>query len=163
MSILVTSRIHCTDSRDLRGDGFTDPEPRTGYEPNRTVDNPIVTEQEIEHSAEESQIPEIEDKLSLPYNQSLLSSTQVCFAVPQAALASPRYLPERVANTERSHIYHSERGLLSSSSQSLNFVGTGKPVAWLSHQKDWVKTIFRVAKSLLEEIEITCFLKRDLN
>ena len=36
--------------------------------PNRTVDDPIVTEQEIEHSTEESQIPEIEDKFSLPYN-----------------------------------------------------------------------------------------------
>ena len=78
------SRIHCADSRNLRGDGFTDPEPRTGYETKRTVDNPIVTEQEIEHSTEESQIPEIEDKgkeltcdpFSLPYNQSLLSSTQ---------------------------------------------------------------------------------------
>ena len=52
--------------------------------PKRTVDNPIVTELEIEHSTEESQIPEIEDKgkelifdpFSLPNNQSLLSSTQ---------------------------------------------------------------------------------------
>ena len=44
---------------------FTDPEPCTGYEPKRTVDNPIVTEQEIEHSIEESQIPEIEDKGTL--------------------------------------------------------------------------------------------------
>ena len=61
-SRLITSRIHCADSRDLRGDGFTDPEPRTGYEPKRTVDNPIVTEREIEHSTEESQIPEVEDK-----------------------------------------------------------------------------------------------------
>ena len=26
---LITTRIHCADSRDLRGDGFTDPEPRT--------------------------------------------------------------------------------------------------------------------------------------
>ena len=26
---LITSRIHCADSRDLRGNGFTDPEPRT--------------------------------------------------------------------------------------------------------------------------------------
>ena len=59
---LITSRIHCTDSRDLRGDGFTDPELRTGSEPKKTVDNPIVTEQEIEHSAGESQNPEIEDK-----------------------------------------------------------------------------------------------------
>ena len=33
-------------------------------------------------------------------------------------------------------MYHSEReGLMSSSSQSLNFIGTRKPVAWLSHQK----------------------------
>ena len=42
----------------------------------RTVDNPIVTEQESVLSAEESQIPEIEYRFSLPYNQSLLSSTQ---------------------------------------------------------------------------------------
>ena len=28
-SRLITSRIHCADSRDLGGDGFTDPEPRT--------------------------------------------------------------------------------------------------------------------------------------
>ena len=79
-SRLITSRIHCTDSRGLRGDGFAAPQPRTGYEPTRTVDNPTVTEQEIEHFTEESQIQEIEDKgkeliydpFSLPYNQSLL-------------------------------------------------------------------------------------------
>ena len=64
--------------------------------PKRTVDNPIVTEQEIEHCTEESQIPEIEDKgkeltydpFSLPYNQSLLSSTQdsiESLATPQEA------------------------------------------------------------------------------
>ena len=84
-SRLITSRIHCTDSRGLRGDGFVDPHPRTGYEPTRTVDNPIVTEQEIEHSTEESQIQLIEDKgkelkkndpLSWPKNQSLLSPIQ---------------------------------------------------------------------------------------
>ena len=31
-SRLITSRIHCADSRGLRGDGFTDPEPRTCVE-----------------------------------------------------------------------------------------------------------------------------------
>ena len=75
-SRLITSRIHCEDSRGLGGDGFADPEPRTGHEPNRTVDNPIVTGQEIGHCTEESQIPEIEDEgkeviydpCSLPYN-----------------------------------------------------------------------------------------------
>ena len=94
--------------------------------------------QEIEHSTEESQIPEIEDKgkeliydpFSLPYNQSLLSSTQdsiESLAMPQEAdlddeqirtlLASPRYLLEREASAERSHIHHSEReGLMSNSS-----------------------------------------------
>ena len=73
---MITSGIHCADSRGLGSDGFTDPEHRTGYEPKRTVDNPIVTEQEIEHPTEESQIPEIEDKFSFPCNQSLLSSTR---------------------------------------------------------------------------------------
>ena len=75
-SRLIASGIHCADSRGLGGDGFTDPEPRTVYEPNRTVDNRIVIEQEIEDSIQESQIPEVADKFSLPYNQSLLSSTQ---------------------------------------------------------------------------------------
>ena len=45
-----------------RVDGFTDPEPRTGYEPKMIVDNPTTTEQEIAHSSEESQITEIVDK-----------------------------------------------------------------------------------------------------
>ena len=155
-SRLITSRIRCADSRDLRGDGFADLEPRAGYEAERTVDNPIVTEQEIEHSTEESQIREIEDKgkeliypFSLPYNQSLFSSTQdstESLATPQEAgfddeqiralLASPRYLLEREASAERSQIYHSEReGLTWSSSRILNFMGRGKLAAWLSHQK----------------------------
>ena len=74
-----------------------DPHRRTGYEPKRTVDNPIVTEQEIEHSTEESQIEETEDKgkelkndpFSLPKNQSLLSPTQdsiESIATPQEAV-----------------------------------------------------------------------------
>ena len=62
------------------------------------------------------------DKFSLPYNQSLRSSTQYSvesLATPQEAdlddeqiralLASPRYLPEGEASAERSQIYHSER------------------------------------------------------
>ena len=54
----------------------------------------------------------------------------------RALLASPQYLPEREASAERSQIYHSGReALMSSSFQSLNLFGTGKPVAWLSHQK----------------------------
>ena len=87
-SRLITSRIHCADSRGLRGDGFI--EPRTGYEPKTVGDKTvgaktvgdktvfdifylIVTEQESEHySTEESQIPDIEDKFSLPGNQSRL-------------------------------------------------------------------------------------------
>ena len=149
--------LHSTIHEAYRGDGFTDPEPRTGYEPDRTVDNSIVTGQEIEHSTEDSQIPEVEDKgqrvdiRSVPFikNRSLLSSSQdsiESLAAPQEAdwddeqvralLASPRYLLEREASAERFQIYHSEReGLMSSSSQSLNFVSTGKPVAWLSPQK----------------------------
>ena len=89
-SRVITSGIHCADSRGLGSDGFTESEPRTSYEPNRVVDgiNTIVTEHEIEQSTEESQIPEIEDKFSLRYNQSLLSSTQdsiESLAVPQQA------------------------------------------------------------------------------
>ena len=111
---MITSGLHCAVSRGLTGDGFTDPEPRTSYEPKRAVDKPIVIEQEIQHSIEESQIAEIEDKFSLPCNQSLLSSTQdstesLASLKKQtwttnkirALLASPRYLPEREASAER--------------------------------------------------------------
>ena len=200
----------CADPHFLGGDGFTEFERRTGYEPKMVVDifNPIVTEQEYAHSTEdhkhystgEGQIPEIEDKFSLPCNQSLLSSTHdsmKSLATPQEAdlddeqiralLASPRYLPEREASAERSQIYHSDReGLMSSSSKSLNFFSTGKPVAWLSHQKrlgqddcserehpaDVLRgneSVFsdanpaNVENLFLKEIEITCPLKRDLN
>ena len=68
-------------------------------------------------TTEESQIPEIEDKFSLPYNQALLSSTQdsiESLAMPQEAdlddeqiralLASPRYMLEREASAERSQM-----------------------------------------------------------
>ena len=106
----------------------------------RIVDNQIITEQEDTTCTEDSQITEIK---TLSYNQSLLTSTRdsiESIATPQKAdlddeqiralLASPRYLPERETSAERSQIYHSEReGLMSSSFQSLNFFGTGKPVA----------------------------------
>ena len=67
----IQSRTHCGDPHGLGGDGFPESEPRIGYEPNGVVDsfNPIVTEQESLQSTEESQIPEIEDRFSLPYNQ----------------------------------------------------------------------------------------------
>ena len=103
------------------------------------------------------------DPFSLPYNQSLLSSTQdsiESLATPQEAdlddehirilLASPRYLLEREASAERSQIYPSEReGLMSSSSQSLNFFGTRKAMAWLSQQKSLDKKIFQKESNLL--------------
>ena len=124
-SRLITSRIHSTNSRDLGGDGFTDPEPRTGHEPKKTVDNPIVTEQEIERSTEERQIPEIEEKgkelifdqFSLRKKESLLPSTQN-FIEPccttRSRLGRRRNscsagfttvcLPEREASAERSQV-----------------------------------------------------------
>ena len=78
------------------------------------------------------------------YNQSLLSSTQDSIESVDAdldyeqirpLLASPRYLPEREGSAERSQVYHSEReGSMSSSSQSLNFIGTRRLVVF-SHQR----------------------------
>ena len=61
---LITSRIPCADPREPRGDGFTDPEPRTSYEPNRTVDNPTITEQEIAATIQQltSQVPELQER-----------------------------------------------------------------------------------------------------
>ena len=67
----ITSTNPCADSRELRGDGFTDLEPRTSCEPRRIVNN----KQEIAHSTEESLITDIEDKglicdqFSLPHNR----------------------------------------------------------------------------------------------
>ena len=101
------------------------------FEPNRIVDNLVMNERVC---TEHHQITEIEDHIkTLSYNQSLLSSTQdsiESIAAPQEAnlddkqiralLASPRYVPEREASPERSHVYHSEReGLMSSASQAL--------------------------------------------
>ena len=141
---LLTSRNPCADPR------FSDPSSRTGYEPNRIVDNQIINEQEDISCTEDNQITEIEVHVKiLSYNQSLLSCNQdsiESLATPQEAdvddeqiralLASPRYLPEREASAERLQVYHSEgEGLMSSSSQSLNFMSTGQLVACLSHQK----------------------------
>ena len=148
--------------KNPKGVCFTNPEPFTGYEPNRIVDNQTITEQEIAHSTEESQITEIEDKeltydpFSLPYDQSSLYFTQDFFesiARPheadldneqlRALLASPWYLPERQEKAERSQVYHSEReGLMSSSSQSLNLMGTGDFLHCFHIRKDWVKTLW---------------------
>ena len=109
-----------------------------------------ITEQEAITCTEDNQITEIEGHVkTLSYNQSLLSSTPdsiESIATSQEAhsddeqiralLASPRYLPEREASAERSQVYHSEReGLMSSSSQGLNFIGTGERVALFSHQR----------------------------
>ena len=98
---------------------------------------------------EDDQITELEDRVkSLSHNQSFLPLTHdsaESIATPpdsdfddeqiRALLASPRYLPEREASAERSQVSNSEReGLMSSSSQSLNFIGTGEHVALFSHQ-----------------------------
>ena len=97
-----------------------DPEPLTGYEPNRMVDNQIINEQEDITCSEDNQITEIGGHVkSLSYNQSLLSSTQdsiESIATPQEAnlddeqlrtlLASPLYPQERGASAERSQVYH---------------------------------------------------------
>ena len=121
---LITSRIPCDDPWEPTGDGFTNPEPFTGYGPKNIVDNPTITEQEIARSVEESQNTEIEEKglasdpSSSPYDESLLSFTQdsiETIATPQEAdlddeqiralLASPRSLPERDANAKRPQVY----------------------------------------------------------
>ena len=108
------------------------------------------------YSTEESQIPEIEDKFSLSYNQSLLSSAQdsmESLTTPQEAdlddeqirilLALPRYLPELEASAERSQFYHSGReGLMSSSSQSLNFFGTGTCCMALTSKRNGTRRLF---------------------
>ena len=82
-----------------------------------------TTRSSLSNSSEEIQIPEIEDKFSLPYNQSLLSSTQdsiESLATPQEAdlddeqiralLASPRFLPnEKQVRNDRKFITLKEK------------------------------------------------------
>ena len=86
---LLTSRIPCAHPREPRGNGFTHPEHRTGYEPNRIVDNQIINEQEGITFTEHNQITEIEGHVkTLSYDHSLLSSTQdfvESIAAPQEA------------------------------------------------------------------------------
>ena len=114
---LLTFRTPCADSLEHGGDGYTDPEPRTGYKPNRIVDNQIINEQEDITCTDDNQITEIEGLVkSLSCNQSLLPSTQdstESIAMPQdlndeqirALLASPRYSPEREASAARSQVF----------------------------------------------------------
>ena len=108
----------CSHPEFPAGDGFSDPVPRTGYEPNRIADNQVISEEEDISSTED--------------NQSSTQGSIVCIATPQEAdlddvqiralLASPWYLPEREASAERSQVYHSEReGLMSSSSRGAHF------------------------------------------
>ena len=106
----------CANPREHGGDGYTDPEPLTGKGPKRIVDNQTINEYKDITCTEDNRITEIEGHVkSLPYNQSLLSSTQdtiESIAMPQeadlddeqirAVLASPRYLLEREASAERS-------------------------------------------------------------
>ena len=140
---LTTSTTPCADPRKPQECGsYPERPPHTGYEPNRIVDNQIIHEQENATCTEDDQITEIEDHVkTLSYNQSFLSSIQdsagsiaklqeADFDVEQirALLASPRYLPEGESSAERSQAYLSEReSLMSSSSQGLKSVGTGKP------------------------------------
>ena len=56
----------------------------------------------------------------------------------------------REASAERSQAYHSEReGVMSSSSQGLNFIGTGEPVALFSHQRRLSQDAFSERESNL--------------
>ena len=126
--------MHCADSRGLRGDGFTDPEPRTGYEP----------------TGLSTTRPSLSKRLSAPLKRVRFQKLRISSLYPTTShyclrlkillkallCLKKQTLLERKASVERSQIYHSERkGFMSSSSQSLNFIGTGKPVAWLSHHK----------------------------
>ena len=156
---LRTSRNPCADSQEPRGDGYTDPELRTGYEPKkRIVDNQIIYEQEDKTCTEDNQITEIEGHVkSFSYNQSLFSSKALLHLKKQTwttnqfvLLVSPRHLPEQEASAERSQVCHSEReGLMSSSSQGLNFICTRRPVALFSHQSQLNQDAFSERRNLL--------------
>ena len=126
---LLTSRIPCADPREPRGDGKTDPEPRTGYEPDRIVDNEIINAQEVIRT--------------LSYNQSLLSSTQDSVEALLRLKKQTRttnklvlcwlhhvtYRSDKQVRNDRMFITLKE-GLMFSSSQGLNFIGTSRPVAF---------------------------------
>ena len=182
---LLTSKISCADPRERGGDGKTDPEPLTGYEPNRIVDNQIITEQEDITCTEDSPTTS-HCCLLLKILLKALLEADLDDEHIRALLASPRYLLEREASAERPHVYHSERGgLMSSSSQGLNFMGAGEPFALFSHERRLSQDAFserereqpvdvsgstesivrdsyptNLRNLFLMEIEITCLLKQ---
>ena len=99
------------------------------------------------------------ESLATPQEAADLDDEQI-----RTLMASPRFLPERETSAERSQIYHSEgEGLMSSSSQSLNFFGTGKPVAWLSHQKSLGQDDFSEREQTVDVLRGNESVFRDAN
>ena len=120
------------------------PDPFAGYEPKQLAEN-----KDYKHFTEDRQLTEHEDLCVKPlsFHQSTTATTydsaeSIATPLPgsdiddeqlRALLASPLYLQEQEASAERSHVYHSEReNLMSSSSQGP--ICTGKPVALFSSQ-----------------------------
>ena len=131
----------CGDLRPHLGGALAEPPPFTGYKPKQLAEN-----QDHTHCTEDKQLTEHEDLRVNPLSvhQSIIASTydsaESIATHPEsdlddeqlhALLASPLYLQEREASTERSQVYHPEReNLMSSSSQDR--ISTGKPVALFS-------------------------------
>ena len=171
---------------------MAEPRPFAGYEPKQLAEN-----KDYKHFTEDRQLTEHEDLCVKPlsFHQSTTATTydsaeSIATPLPgsdiddeqlRALLASPLYLQEQEASAERSHVYHSEReNLMSSSSQGP--ICTGKPVALFSSQnrlrqetfsdsRFWGATNFSsdfLTRQMLQNLflmgtEITCLLKRDLN
>ena len=149
-SFLTFSRTNfptfCQDPRPLQRGALTEPTLPTSYEPNR-----IVEDRDYKHFTGDGQFTELEDLRvrHLSFYQSIMASTcdsaERIATAPESdfddeqlrALASPKYLQERIANAERSQVYLSVReNLMSSSSQDL--VSTERPSAWLFSSKNWL-------------------------
>ena len=134
----IPAQIH----ENTEGDGNTDPEPLTGYEPNRIVDNQITYEQEDFTCTEDNQITELEGHMS----NLCPTTSHCCFPLKILLKALLRlrttnkfvlcwlhhgtYRSEKHVRNDRKFITLKE---MSSSSQGLNFIGTGELVALFSH------------------------------
>ena len=170
-----TAQIHETS----RGEGFPDPEPRTGYEPKRT-------EQEIEHSAEESQIVVFDFKILLKALLRLKKSTWTTNKFVLCWLHHGVYRSEKQVQNDHKLINLKEKVWCQVHLKVWSSWAQGKLRHGAHIRKDWVKTNFqkesnvlffkgvvnqfsetltqRMLRNLsLMESETTCLLERDLN
>ena len=137
----LTSRIPCADPREPRGDGYTDPEPRTGYEPHRIVDNQVKNRRIL------PALPK------LRATSRLCPSTSHCCLLLKILLKVLLRLKKETWTKNKFMLCWLHHGTYRSEKQvrndrkfitlkvGLNFKGTGRLVALFSHQRKFESRI----------------------